>query len=102
MNTIFMNYKNSKTSDPHRLLLNFTDKIYLKRKEKYIVLSNLSIYFTWKKHKKSHIKTTDLKYQPQYGMKNLNYLMDHICHQIFKIILNIYLKSVGKRQLIIQ
>ena len=54
MNTIFMNSKNKnrKTSDPHRLLLNFADKIYLKRKGKYIVLSNLSIYFTWKKHKK--------------------------------------------------
>ena len=26
MNTIFMNSKNSKTSDPHRLLLNLTEK----------------------------------------------------------------------------
>ena len=32
MNTIFMNSKNSKTSDPHRLLLNLTDKIDLRRK----------------------------------------------------------------------
>ena len=31
MNTIFMNSKNSETSDPHRLLLNLTDKINLKR-----------------------------------------------------------------------
>ena len=31
MNTIFMNSNNSKTSDPHRLLLNLTDKIDLKR-----------------------------------------------------------------------
>ena len=30
MNTIFMNSKNSKTSDPHRPLLNLTDKIDLK------------------------------------------------------------------------
>ena len=30
-----MNSKNSKRSDPHRLLLNFTEKINLKRKEKY-------------------------------------------------------------------
>ena len=30
MNTIFMNSENSKTSYPHRLLLNFTDKTYLK------------------------------------------------------------------------
>ena len=45
-NTIFMNSKNSKPSDPHRLLLNLTDKIDLRRKDKYIVLSNLSIYYT--------------------------------------------------------
>ena len=31
-----MNSKNSKTSDPHRLLLNLTDKIKLRRKDKYI------------------------------------------------------------------
>ena len=29
MNTIFMNSKSCKTSDPHRLLLNLTDKIDL-------------------------------------------------------------------------
>ena len=38
-----MNFENSKTSDPHRLLLNLTDKIDLKRKYKYIALPNLSI-----------------------------------------------------------
>ena len=27
MNTMFMNSKNSKTSDPHRLLLSLTEKI---------------------------------------------------------------------------
>ena len=48
MNTIFTNSKNSKTSDAHRLLLNLTDEIDLKRKDKYIALSNLSIYCTWK------------------------------------------------------
>ena len=31
MDTIFMNSKNSKTSDSHRLLLNTSDKISLKR-----------------------------------------------------------------------
>ena len=36
-----------------------------------------------------------LKYQPQHGRKNLNYLMDHILHKIFKIILNIYFKKAG-------
>ena len=36
MNTIFMESKNSKTSDPHRLLINPTDKIDLRRKGKYL------------------------------------------------------------------
>ena len=36
MNTVFMNSENSKTSDPHRLLLNIRDKVDLKRKYKYI------------------------------------------------------------------
>ena len=49
MNTIFVNSGNGKTSDPHRLLLNFKDKISLRRKDKYISLSNLSIYYIWKK-----------------------------------------------------
>ena len=53
MNTIFMNSKNSKTSDPHRLLPNLTDKIELRRKYKYIGLWNLCIYFTWENIKTS-------------------------------------------------
>ena len=36
MNIVFMNSENSKTSDPHRLLLNIRDKVDLKRKDKYI------------------------------------------------------------------
>ena len=48
MNTAFMNSGNSKTSDPRRLLINLLDKIDLKRKNKYIALSNLSIYYAWK------------------------------------------------------
>ena len=48
-----MNSDISKASDPHRLLLNISDKINLKRSDKYVVLSNLSNYNTWKNIKKS-------------------------------------------------
>ena len=48
MDTIFMNSENNKTSDPYRLLLNLSDKII----NKYIALSNLTIYYTWKIIKK--------------------------------------------------
>ena len=43
MDTIFMNSENSKKIDPDKLLLNLTDKINLKRSDKYLALSNLSI-----------------------------------------------------------
>ena len=38
-----MNSKNSKTSDPHRLLLNISGKINLKRSDECFALSNISI-----------------------------------------------------------
>ena len=55
-----MNSKNNKTSDPHRLLLNLTDKVDFRRKDKYMVSSNLSIYYTSKNIKKSY-KNNKLK-----------------------------------------
>ena len=54
MDTIFMNSGDSKISDPHRLLLNLSNKIGLKGSDKYVALSNLSIYYTWKNIKKSY------------------------------------------------
>ena len=54
MDTIFMNSENSKTPDPHRLLINLSDKINLKRSDKYVALSNLSIYYIWKNIKQSY------------------------------------------------
>ena len=36
-----MNSKNSNTSDPQRLLLNLTNKINLKKSDKYVALTNL-------------------------------------------------------------
>ena len=90
MNTIFINSENSKTSKPHVLILKFTDKLDLRRCENRIALSNLSIYYTWKNIKGSYNNNNNFKYQLQHGMINLNYLMDHFLHQIFKIILNTF------------
>ena len=90
LDTIFRNSDNSKTSDPRRLSLNLTDKIDLRRKDKYIALSNVSVYYTWK-NIKSHIRIINLKFQLQNWIKNLNYLTDYILYQIFKVILNRYI-----------
>ena len=47
-----MDSKNNKTSDLHRLLLNLSGKINLKRSDKHVALSNLSFYYTRKNNKK--------------------------------------------------
>ena len=39
MDAIFMNSKNSKTPDPHRLLFNLSGKIDLKESDKYVDLA---------------------------------------------------------------
>ena len=46
MDIIFMNSQDRITFDPHKILLNLTDKINLKRSDKYVSLSNLVIYYT--------------------------------------------------------
>ena len=54
MDTIFMNSENSKTFEPHILILKLADKLDLKRGGKIIGLSSLRIYYTWKNIKSSH------------------------------------------------
>ena len=49
-----MNSENIKFSKPHVLILNLTDKVDLRRDEKSIALSNLSIYYTWENIKSSY------------------------------------------------
>ena len=43
-----MNSENRKTSEPHVLILKLTGEFDLRRGDKVIALSNLSIYNTWK------------------------------------------------------
>ena len=60
MDITFINSELSKTSDPHRILINLPDKIHLNRSDKYVALSNLSIYYTRKNIKTSY-KNNKLK-----------------------------------------
>ena len=54
MDTTFMDSEKSKTSDRCRLLFYLSDKINLRRSDKYATLSNLGINYTWKDIKNSH------------------------------------------------
>ena len=54
MNTIFMNSENSRTFKYNVLVLKLADKSDLRRGQKSVALSNLSICYTWKNIKSSY------------------------------------------------
>ena len=54
MNTIFIISENSKTTRAHILRLKLTNELDLRKGEKIIALSNLTIYYTWKNIESSY------------------------------------------------
>ena len=72
----------SKTSDPHILLINVTDKINLKKSDKYVALSNLSIYYIWKNIKKSYknnkFKISALTWNEEFELPHGSYSVSDI------------------------
>ena len=54
MDTIFINSENSKTSEPHVLVLKLANKLDLRIGGKLIALSNLTISYSWKNIKSSY------------------------------------------------
>ena len=54
MDTTFMNSENSRTSTYHVLVLKLADELDLRRSQKSVALSNLSIYYTWKNVQSSY------------------------------------------------
>ena len=59
MDTIFLNSENSRISEYHVLALKLTDKLDLRRGQKSVAISNLSIYYTWRSsYKNNKFKTS--------------------------------------------
>ena len=84
MDAIFMSYENSKT------LLNLSDKINLKKIDKYVALSNLSVYFTWKNMKQSQ-KNNNFKilaptWNDNFGLPDGSYSLSDILDYLEYII----------------
>ena len=82
MDTIFKNSENCKTSDPHRLLLNLSNKINLKRSDKCVALSNLSIHYAWKNIKKAYknnkFQTSSLTWNGEFELPDESYSVSDI------------------------
>ena len=89
MNTISMNSKNCKTSDPHKLFSHFSDKIDLIKK--IIYCFNKSYHLIYMENIKSAYKNNKFKTSsPTWNEEFELYMLDHILYRIFKIIFNIY------------
>ena len=95
MDTIFMNSENSRTSEYHILELKLVDKLDLRRGQR-VLLYQILVFTIHGETQKAHTRVMNLKYLLQHGVMNLNYQMDHIQYQIFKIILSIFLKNIVK------
>ena len=84
MGTIFMNSENrSRTSEYHVLTLKLTDKLDLRRGQKSIPLSNLSIYYTWKNIKSSYNNnkfkiSAGMEWNDEFELPNGSYLISDI------------------------
>ena len=97
MDTIFMNSENSKTREYHVLVLKLTDKLDLKRGQKTVALSNLSIYCTWKNIKSSYnnnkFKISAPTWNEEFELPDGSYSISDI-QDYFQYILKKYSESV--------
>ena len=91
MQTVFMNSKNSKTSERHRFKLDLTDKLNLKDPKKNMALANLSIYYTRKniksEYNKSKFKISAPTWNDTFDLPNGSYSITEI-QDYFEFIIN--------------
>ena len=77
-----MNSENSKTSEYHVLALKLTDKLDLRRGQKTVALSNLSIYYPWKNIKSSYnnnkFKVSAPTWSEEFEISDGSYSVSHI------------------------
>ena len=84
-----MNSENSRTSEYHVLILTLTGKLDLRRGQKSVALSNLSIYYTWKNIKSSYnnnkFKIFTPTWSDQFELPDGSYSISDIqdCFDIF-------------------
>ena len=99
IDTIFMNSENSRTSEYHVLVLKLADKLDLRRGQKSVALSNLSIYYTWKNIKSSYknnkSKISAPTWRDEFELTDGSYSISNI-QDYFEYILKKHSKNVDK------
>ena len=93
MDTILINSKNRGTSGPHRLLLDLTEKINLKRSDKYVALSNLRQ--KWYLYKNNDFEVSASSWNGEFELPDGSYSVSDI-QDYFKYILKKDWQSFNK------
>ena len=92
-----MNSENSRTSEYHVLVLKLADKLYLRRGQKSIALSNLGIYYTWKNlkisYKNNKFKISAPTWSDEFELPDGSYSISDI-QDYFEYILKKHSESV--------
>ena len=104
MDIIFMNSEDSKTSKAHVLILNLIDNIDITRGGKSIVLSNLSIYYTWRNIKTSYnnnkLKISAPTWNDKFKLPDGSYLISDI-QDYFEYILKKHGENIDREKILI-
>ena len=90
METIFMKTESSKTNEPHKFVLNLSQRLDLKSSDKHVALQNLSIYYTWKnirkKYKKNKLRIIAPTWNDKFDLPDGSYSVSDIQNYIEFII----------------
>ena len=98
MHTIFMSSENSKTSEHNVLVLKLTDKLDLRRGQKTVALSNLSIEKSYVKYVKSSYNNNKFKisaptWSEEFNLSDGSYSVSDI-QDYFEYILKKHSESI--------
>ena len=92
METIFMNTGNIKTDEPHKFVLNLSQRLDLRNSNKHVALQNLSIYYTLenirKQYKNNRLKIIAPAWNDESELPDGSYSVSDILNYIKYIIKN--------------
>ena len=77
-----MNSKNSKMNEPHKFVLNLSQRLNLISSNKHVALQNLFIYYTWKnirkQYKNNKLKIIAPTWNDEFQLPDGSYSVSHI------------------------
>ena len=90
MEVIFMNTENNKTNEPHKFVLNLSQRLYLRSSDNHAAIQNLSVYYTWKnirnQYKNDKLKITSPTWNDEFELPDGSYSVSDIQDYIEYII----------------